>query len=65
MNKAIRVDEEVLAKLKSDNKTPNQFLRETFGLPERKHNRKKMAGDNLSKAKRYLQKAVELLEGIK
>jgi len=62
--KAIRVDEDVLAEIQAKangKKTPNQILRETFGLPEKKPRRSKLLQDNMSKAKRYMLRAIELL----
>lgn len=64
--KSIRVDDDILneLRLKSEGgaKTPNQVLRETFGLPEKKHRRSQLLKDHISKAERYLLKALEELK---
>ena len=65
--KAVRVDEEVIQELlkRGEDKTPNQVIREILGLPERKYIKKKIAGDHISKAHRYMLKAIQELSQAK
>ena len=63
--KTVRIDSEVLDEIKRNSegrKSPNQALREVFGLPERKYIRSKLSGDHVSRAERYLLKALDELK---
>lgn len=64
LTKSIRVDNEVIEELRkrADGKRPNEVLREILELPERKQTRSKLPGDAISRAKRYMLKAIHELD---